>query len=128
MPANHAEVHIKGKAELEAAFADLRREVLLGMKPELIALGERVKQEAISRAPDEISNIMGRWGQFRIGISVRNPMVYVAPKVRRRSGSPRPNLAGMLDKVMQESAEHHQEELVAGFEALVDASEAKAGL
>lgn len=128
MGRNAAEIRIKGQAELEAAFLELRREVLTGLRPALLALAARVRGEARSMAPEEITNVGPQWGQFRIGVARSEPLVYLAPKQRSRgAGSPRPNMGGLLMQVMSGALDRHQDEIVAGLDALIDGSEIKAG-
>ena len=84
-----------------------------------------------------------RWSEFRLGITTstglgalgaiglgptRTPMMYVAPKARRRGGSPRRNLAPLLAKAMQASADKYEPQVWAEVNALVDAQVAKANL
>jgi hypothetical protein len=126
-----AQIRIKGKAELEAAFMQLRRDVFVGLRPALVAVAEKVKTEAHAQAPSGISNIedgTGNWSYFRLGTSAARQSVFVAPKARRSGGSPRPNLGGLLLVVMQRALDAHQEEIGLELTAMIDAAEAKAGL
>jgi hypothetical protein len=119
------ELRIKGQAELERAFLELRREVFLEMKASLLEGGKAVAEESQRRIPGDASNIGGRWSQFRIGATVKG--VYVAPRFHRRSGSPRKNLAPLLAKAMEDALDDKKEEIEAAFSTLVDVSAAKHG-
>jgi hypothetical protein len=122
-PTTHIE--IKDQAELERAFLELRKEVFLELKVELIHAGEAVRSEAQSRAGSEISNIGPRWQQMRIGATIKG--VYVAPKTRPHGGSPRPNLAGELMESMQGALDAKRDAVYAEVDAMVDASAARHG-
>ena len=111
------ELRIKGLPELERAFAQLRREVLLEIKPTLLELAKPVAADATRRADHDISNIGGRWDQFRIGVTPKG--VYVAPKYRRRGGSPRRNLGPLLFKQMQDAADAGREGVVKGLDEMI---------
>jgi hypothetical protein len=128
MPAA-AEFVVKGGRELEAAMLELRREVLLELRPVLLAGADRARVEAQNLAPQQIANIGDRWSQFRIGVNPRRLSVYLAPRYRRTSrGSRRPNLGGELLEVMQDAVDRHEEEIVAGVSAMIDIEISKAGL
>ena len=121
------EVRFRGQKELERAFAQMRREVLVGIRPALLEIGKVVAEDAHSRAQSEIRNVGdGPWSTFRIGATIKG--VYVAPKRRNRGGSPRPNMGGLLLKVMEEAADAHRDEAWAKLNLLVDASAARSGL
>jgi len=121
----HGKIRIKGQKELEAAFAEVRRETFLELKPAILAVGETVKTESHNRADDEITNIGAPWSEFKIGATPRG--IYVAPKRRNRGGSKRPNLAGLLRTVMQEAVDHNAERVELELAAVVDRASAKAG-
>lgn len=125
MPGPLAQYHIKGAAELDRALLQLRREVLAELKPALIDVGEDVRRDAEANSIAGISNIGPKWSRMRIGVITSG--VYVAPKSRRRGGSPRPNLAGLLLTSMQEAVDQNEAATLAKFDALVDASAAAAG-
>jgi len=104
----------------------VRRETFIGMKPALLRVGTVVKTDSHNRADDQITNIGGPWSEFKIGGTVRG--IYVAPRKRRgNTGSPRPNLAGLLRTVMQEAVDANQEKVVLELDALVSAAGARAG-
>lgn len=121
------EVRFHGQKELERAFTQLRREVLVGIKPTLLEIGRVVAEDAHTRASSDIANMgNGPWSTFRIGATLKG--VYVAPKRRRRGGSPRPNLGGLLLTVMEEAADAHRDEMWAKLNLLVDGAAARSGL
>jgi len=122
-PTTHIE--IKGQKELERAFLEMRKDVLVGLKPAILELSEVVRAEAQNRARAEIANIGPRWQQMRIGVTVRG--AYVAPRFRRRGGSPRPNLAGELLDSMQGALEAKAPLVERRFDELITASAATNG-
>ncbi len=121
------EFHVKGRKELEAAFLELRREVLAGIKPGLLAAAKPIADDAHSKTLQDITHIGQPWSQFRIGATVHT--VYVAPKRRRRpGGSPRPNLAPLLYREMEAAVARNQDVALAAMEAVTEAAEVKSGL
>lgn len=111
-------IRVQGLQELSRAFgrisADLRAEV----RSELAAAGEPVRARGESLARSDIRNIGDRWSQMRIGVT--SSLVYVAPKARRRRGSPRPNLAPLLmDKALQPALDQSAPEIVAHMDAML---------
>lgn len=119
-------MRLKGGAELERAFLQLRREVLAELKPALREIADVVRSDAEQRAGANIENIGPRWQRMRVGVTAK--VVYVAPTSRRHGGSPRPNLGGLLmDQAMQPALDANQEAVVARLDALVNASAAFAG-
>ena len=120
------EIRLRGQKELEAAFLQLRREVLVELRPALLDLGKGVAEDAGRYARSDISNVGDTWSQFRIGTTVRG--VYVAPKARNRGGSKRRNMGGLLLDVMGKAADGHRDEMWKKLELLVDASAARSGL
>lgn len=121
------EVRFRGQKELERAFMQLRRDVLVGIRPALLEIGKVVANDAHVRAQREISNMGDSpWSDFRIGATIKG--VYIAPKRRNRGGSPRRNMGGLLLKVMEESADAHRDEAWEKLNLLVDTSSARAGL
>jgi hypothetical protein len=121
------DIVVKGQKELEASFMELRKETLTEMRPALLALAEPVRSDAQTLAGTQITNIGMRWSRMRIGATVSG--VYVAPTSRRRGGSPRRNLAGLLmDDAMQPALDRNQAEIVSKLDEVVNAWSAKAGL
>jgi hypothetical protein len=123
--AGASEIKIKGQVELERAFLELRKEVLVELKPMIAGLAEVVRVDAQSRAGAEIANIGPRWQRMRVGVTLRG--AYVAPKSKRTSGSPRRNLAGELMDSMQGALDSKRAFIERGFEELVTVSAAKNG-
>lgn len=121
---NAAEVAIKGREELERAFLEVRREVLLELKPAIAQVANEVRQDAETRAGAEISNIGPRWQRMRLGVTLK--AVYIAPRSRRQGGSPRKNLAGLLmDRAMQPALDEHGEKVVHRISEVCDAAAAR---
>lgn len=121
-----AEIRIKGKAELERAFKQLRREVLAELKPALREIADVVRRDAEQKAGAEIATIGPAWSRMRVGVSASG--VFVVPKSRRRGGSPRPNLGPLLlDRAMQPALDENKAAVMARLDTLVDASAARSG-
>jgi len=119
-------MRIKGAAELERAFLQLRKEVLSELRPALREIAEVVRDDATFPAQDQIRNIGPVWSQMRIGVTLR--AVYVAPKARRRGGSPRPNLGGLLmDRALQPALDRNVENVMHRLDEVVSLSARKAG-
>lgn len=120
------EVKVSGRAELERAFAELGRDVRVGMRPALREVGEVVRADAQSRAGANIRNIGPTWERMRLGVTLR--AVYIAPRTHANGGSPRPNLAPLLmDMAMQPALDAHQEAALARIDELVNRSADEAG-
>jgi hypothetical protein len=121
------EIHIKGQVELERAFLELRKEVLLELKPALAEIGETTRLEAESRVGANIENIGPRWQRMRLGIIVKG--VYIAPKSRRKNAaaSLRPNLAPLLKTQMESALEAKKWILELRMNELITTSAAKNG-
>ena len=120
-----AHIIVRGRAELEKAFLELRREVLREIKPALLTAAEPARRDAETIARENISNLGYPWSQMRIGATPRG--VYIAPKSKRRRGSRRPNLAPLLAKSMQQAADQNQEKVVKAISVAVDVAAARTG-
>lgn len=112
-------VRVTGLRELQRDLkrydADLGKEV----RKTLAAAAEPIRVRAQGLANANISRIGPRWEQMRIGVTAKG--VYLAPKSRRRSGSPRPNLAGLLmDDAMQPAVDSGADTVVAALEVMLD--------
>jgi hypothetical protein len=92
-------VKVHGLKELSRALAKINKGVA---KDELVVplkeAAEVVKTDAQSLALNRISHMPGspRWAQQRIGVSTAKGLVYMVPVAKRRGGSGRPNLKGLL--------------------------------
>lgn len=118
MPATTG-VHVSGLRDLNRALAraskDVRREVRAAERE----IAEPVRSAAERNAVTQISHIGIRWSQMRIGVTQR--AIYVAPKARRRKGSPRPNLAALLmDRAMQPALDANAPQLEARIDQALD--------
>lgn len=105
-------VHVIGLRELVRACNASEREVRLGVRAKLREAAEPVRERAEALAVEDISNIGEVWPRMRIGVTTSE--VYVAPRARRRGGSPRPNLAGLLIREM-ETALDDRKDVVEGL-------------
>jgi len=119
------EIKIKGQKELERAFQNEKKEVLAGLKKEILAIGAFVRKDAQSNAIAEISNIGPKWYRMRMGVTP--VMAYIVPSSRNRGGSPRPNLAGLLSTAMHEAADKNGAEFITRVDALIDSVSLKNG-
>jgi len=123
---NAAEIRWDGIDRVTAAFEEVRREVLKEMRPALRAIGQKVSKDAQNRASSEIANIGNKWNRMRVGVTLKG--VYVAPASRRRGGSPRRNLGGLLmTRAMQPALDANKELAYAEFDALIDRAKDHAG-
>lgn len=115
------EVRVEGLRDLNRAFARLGASVKKEMVGELAAAAEPVRAAAARLANQGIRNmpLSPRWSEMKVGVT--QSLVYVAPKARRRRGTPRPNLAPLLmDKAMQPALDDNQAEVVARLELMID--------
>ncbi len=118
MPAEAA-LHVKGLSELHRALKVADKETRLGIRKVERQVAEPVRVDAQQLATREISHIGTEWARMRIGITQK--LVYVAPKQRRKKGTPRPNLAKLLmDKAMQPALDKHASEIERNFEEALD--------
>lgn len=120
-----AEVIVRGRAELERAFMEVRREVAHELKPALLVAAEPVRSESESLTVSNVENIGPKWSRMRIGMTPK--AIYVAPRSRRRGGSPRKNLAGLLAAQMEAALKDKEEEVVAAVTVVIDVAAARNG-
>lgn len=118
---------VRGLPELERAlmlYGDLTKKE---MKKTLATVAEPVKRRATGLADSNISRIGHRWDQMRIGVIPSG--VYIAPASRRRKGgSPRPNLAGLLlNKSMIPAVTESEPEVLTALKAMLDVVAAESG-
>ena len=112
-------VEVRGLRELDRAFLEVSKDVRTGMRKELREVAEPVRSAAEELAAGGIRNIGDRWSRMRVGVTSK--MVYVAPKARRRGGSPRKNLAVLLlTRALEPALAQHQEEVVHRIEGWLD--------
>lgn len=113
------EVRIRGLRELQSSLKKVNKEVAKTVRDELKEAAEPVRQTAERFAGAEISHIGPSWGQMRLGVT--SSTVYIAPKSRRRGGSPRKNLAILLlEKAMFPALEEHQGYIIKRVERALD--------
>src|SRR5262245_44121547 len=119
---------VENSRELNQAFktadANTRKQFRNSQKD----MAEPVRATAVRLAQGGIRNIGPRWAEMRTGVT--QTLVYVAPKSRRKSGSPRPNLAGLLaGQALEPALDQHSVEIERRFGQLMDkvASEFNSG-
>jgi hypothetical protein len=113
-------IRVDGLRELQRACAASEREVRLGVRAKLREAAEPVKEEAERLGPQEISNLGPAWARMRVGVTTS--VVYVAPASRRRGGSPRRNLGGLLmNRVLQPALDAKKDEVERKLEEALDA-------
>ncbi len=118
MPAA-AGIKVRGFTELQRALKNADKETRLGIRKVERQVAEPVRVEAQALASREISHIGKEWAAMRIGITTK--LVYVAPKQRRRKGTARPNLAGLLlTKAMEPALDRHREQIERSMEEALD--------
>lgn len=110
-------VVVEGLRDLDVAFGKFSKGLQAAVRAEELKVADPVKVRAERHAVQDIRNIGLEWSSMRIGVTSRN--VYVAPAMRRRRGSPRPNLAGELLEAMQQGLDESRDEVVAGFESML---------
>jgi hypothetical protein len=114
-----ARIEVQGIRELNRAFADISKEVKTQMRKELAEAAEPARAQAEALAAGHIRNITPAWSRMRLGLVVRG--VYLAPAARRRGGSPRPNLGGLLlERSMLPAVEEARPEIFARLETWLD--------
>lgn len=112
-------VHIKGLAELNRAFARLGPETKYTLREALSRAADPVARDAASLAMADIDNMTQHWARMRVGTTIE--LVYVVPASRRRNGSPRPNLAGLLmDRAMEPALDRNEEEIMVAAESAIE--------
>ena len=119
-------ITVVGLRETQAAFAEIAPEFKAGIRDELQQAAEPIKTDATFNAQSAIRHIGPVWSQMRVGVTQTE--VYVAPKARRRGGSPRPNLVGLLmDKAMQPALDSNTDGVIAAVEKFTDRLGLQAG-
>lgn len=123
-------LEIGGLRDLLSTFRELEPALARAWRAGLKEVGEPVRAAAAAKAEENIShigaswargsvgNVGAPWAQMRIGASVDT--VYVAPKSRNSGGSKRKNLAGLLEKQMDDALAEKTPETVALIELMVD--------
>lgn len=80
---------------------------------------EPVRVAAEGLAASRIRDVGAGWSKFRTG--TRSGVVYVAPRARRRGGSPRPRFGVLLmTRAMLPAVEQEEDEVVRRVEGLLD--------
>jgi hypothetical protein len=116
---NTSAIRVSGLRELQSSLAKVNRDVKKELALELKAVGEPVRAAAEQLATANISHIGPVWERMRLGVTTK--VVYVAPATRRKLGSPRPNLAGLLmDKAMQPALDQNAAGIEAALEVMLD--------
>lgn len=121
---------VGGLRDLVQTFRELVPALATAWRAELKEIAEPVRAAAEANAEDNIPHIGAAWArssfggtgapwaQMRIGVSVDT--VYIAPKARNKGGSKRKNLAGLLEKQMDDALEEKTPEIVARMGLMVD--------
>lgn len=121
-----AVIQVEGVREVQQAFARVdigsRRE----LQKELAVAAEPARVEAERLAVANITNMTERWSEVKLGVTTKS--VYIAPRARRRGGSGRRNLAGLLLHQSLLPAAHGKETEIRGrLEVWLDGLQARAG-
>ncbi len=110
---------VRNLAEFNRTLKLADKQTRLGIRKVERQVAEPVKRDAEELAVREISHIGTEWSRMRIGLTQK--LVYVAPKQRRKRGSPRPNLAGLLlKKSMIPAAKKNRELVERNFEDMLE--------
>ena len=116
---NTSTVRVQGLKELQRDLKKMRSDLGKELKAELRSVAEPVRQTAEQLAVANLPNIGPAWSRMRIGITTS--VVYVAPRTRRKLGSPRPNLAQLLmDRSMQPALDQHEQGIESALEVMLD--------
>lgn len=119
-------VRVKGLAELNRALKKMEGDLPREVRKTLIEVAEPVKRQAENLAASHIKYITDRWAQMRVGVTTRS--VYIAPKARRRGGSPRPNFGAMLmNEAMIPALAQTQALVVHSMDQMLDSLGRRAG-
>lgn len=114
-------VRVHGLRELNRAFARADKETRKEVRAAERAIAEPVRATAENLAGSEISGLQRspQWAGMRIGVT--RSLIYVAPKSRRKIGSRRPNLAGLLlSRAMEPALEQHRGDIERAIERALD--------
>jgi hypothetical protein len=110
---------VSGLSELQRDLRRMASDLGPEVRKALADVGQPIARRAETLAAANISHIGPTWEQMRIGVTTKG--VYLAPKSRRRRGSPRPNLAGLLlNDAMQPAVDESEEPVTAALEAMLD--------
>lgn len=125
MPA-FAGVRVDGLRELQASFALISDGLKADLTEQLARASAPAQMESEHLAISNIRNMTLPWSSMRLGVTTN--AVYIAPGMRRRGGSPRPNLAGLLLKrAMLPGVEHAIPAVRERLDAWLDALGGAAG-
>lgn len=113
-------VRVRGLTAANRAFARLGPNMKFVLREALSRAADPVAEDAASYAYTRIDNmhLSPRWARMRVGTTLS--LVYVAPASRRRGGSPRPNLAGLLmDRSMEPALTRNVPRILTAAEAAI---------
>lgn len=117
---------IEGLREVNRALSKVNRQVAKEVRDELKRAAGPVSEEAEALASGRIRNLGPAWGRMKVGS--RSDSVFIAPRSRRRGGSPRPNLGGLLmRRAMIPAARSKRGEVERAVEEALDRLGRKAG-
>ena len=117
---------MRGLRELNRAFNLTGKDLKKELRDEIKAVGEPVRQLAEAKAVSEIRNVGVRWSGMRLGVTTK--VGYVAPKARRRGGSPRPKFGTLLmERAMLPALAQSEPMTIRRFDAMIDRLADKAG-
>ena len=108
-------VRVKGLKELTRAFNGMSKDIAQDLVWELEEAADPVRKEGEHLALTTIGNMprSPQWATMRIGVSKAKGLVYMVPAMRRRSGSGRPNLAGLMQpRALDPALEANENEVV----------------
>lgn len=111
-------IKVAGIREVNFAFKEVGGKIPAEMRATLRAVAEPVRSRAEQLGESNITNIGSVWERMRVGVTASS--VYVAPKTRRKGGSPRPNLAPLLlNEAMEPALEQSTVAVVRGFDLML---------
>lgn len=114
-------VRISGLRELQRDFKKISRSLSKELRAELIKAADPVKDRAEALALSEIRNMPRSpdWAGMRVGVTAKS--VYMVPFRKRRRGTGRANLKGLLlDRAMDPALDEKQGEIVESVGQMID--------
>lgn len=114
-------VRVSGLRELTRAFKKMEGDLKNELRRELAKAALPVRELAEQLSLTGISNMprSPRWADMRIGVTQNS--VYIVPVAKRRGGSGRANLKGLLlDRAMEPAVERKQADIVEGVGQMID--------
>lgn len=112
-------VRVTGLRELQRDLKKIGGDSGPSLRKKLREVAEPVRALAEGKAGSSISHIGPTWSRMKVGVTAKS--VYVAPRARRKGGSPRGNLGGLLmDKALDPALKESEVLIVNAVESMLD--------